>query len=806
MYPTYELDLRTTIQMSSPLYRNDAALLDWLTAAFPALPEDLLLHARSIQVEAAQAETKGGPVLLTSLPHAPEDADWACREGMVTLGPGPLLFGVHRLSADEQLLDGLPLALHHRYRWALTKGWDERVAKRYARDGCTATGIATRLQPLLAAMEQADPPALRPLPAAPVVHVAPSRGGYQLVTPETEPEYLAAIRAAPRLGFDTETMPREGWTDCPVKGGLRKRWDRVCGFSISTTVGTGWYLNVGPAGAAAPPAALTATMKALADPALTKVGWNARFDLMMLRESFGVQVQGRVEDAQIAAHLLGAYDQETGLKRRAKEDLGVEMTEITTFIGAEGRYAHMGRVPLDLITAYAAPDADVPLRLLDQYLPQLAAQGLLPSWELEVALVPILHHMEWKGMHPDLEQLAILGLEMEQEIARTQRSIEELAGDKVNIRSPLQLSTLLYSKLGLPRLDPRKRKLYRVKGGEGKAGYATDKDTLLELLITLPEGLERQLLILILRQRQLLTLDSSFVQQLPRMVNPTTRRIHQSLNSTRAETGRLSSSEPNLENIPARSELGKRLRQAFTGQDAAYLLVADKSQIEPRILAHITQEPGLLEVYRTPGADLYRSVGSRILGVEPGALTKLQRDVMKTITLATQYGGQAFTIAKRATNPLADPPVVLTQAEAQSFLEGYFAHYPGIPRYMRETIASVRGCGYAETLMGRRRWLPNIGHYDASLRMAAERAGINHPIQGTAGELLKLAMLKVAEAGLLPYLVNPVHDELIGEFPTEAEARDALEPWVKAMESCYELTVPIRVEAGVGRSWAEAKG
>jgi DNA polymerase-1 len=397
-------------------------------------------------------------------------------------------------------------------------------------------------------------------------------------------------------------------------------------------------------------------------------------------------------------------------------------------------------------------------------------------YQIDLDLIPVLAEMEWRGMAVDRSRLdQALGI-LDREIDELLDQIESLSGRRIRPTNPNDIRELLFD-IGL--LPDR--------------SSSVDKDVLQGLLVDYPK---HPLISAIVQVRQRVTLRSSFVQKLPKLVNPVTGRIHPSFNTVNTETGRLSCSDPNLQNIPRRSSLGKAIRLAFIGSPS--LIVADKSQIEPRILAHVTADPGLRDIFAND-LDLYRMVGSRIFGKDPDEITDHERSLMKVVTLATQYGATGWTIARRASDPLADPPFVMTPQEGDAFLSAYLSAYPGIKAWMDRVIADARHTGFSVTEIGNRRYLPGITSPDPVERREAERQAINHPIQGLAAYLMKLVLISLHRDGIP--VTNSVHDEVV------VESNDpSLIPLIRErIESCYPLSVPIRAEIGMGSSWAEAK-
>jgi DNA polymerase-1 len=432
-----------------------------------------------------------------------------------------------------------------------------------------------------------------------------------------------------------------------------------------------------------------------------------------------------------------------------------------------------------LVAAWAGARAQGIWHLAECQRPLLEEQGLRALYEdLELPLVPVLADMERVGIRVDPERLAALAKELDVQLDALLREIHTLAGEPVNPNSPKQLATVLFEKLKLP---PVKRT---------KTGYSTDVDVLEELALGHPLPGR------ILEYRQLAKLKGTYADALPALVHPRTGRIHTSFNQLVAATGRLSSSNPNLQNIPIRTELGRRIRQAFVPEPGWRFVAADYSQIELRILAHVSEEPALVDAFRR-GEDIHTRTAARILGIDAAQVTPEMRRLAKVVNFGVLYGISGFGLAQAAS---------IERAEAQRFIDDYFATHPRVRAYIDRVVAEGRAQGYVTTLLGRRRYLPELHARNAAARGAAERMAANAPIQGTASDIIKLAMVRLGPAlaarGLRSRLVLQVHDELLLEAPAdEAEGVAALLPEI--MEGVVPLAVPLRVDVKVGRDWAE---
>jgi DNA polymerase-1 len=431
------------------------------------------------------------------------------------------------------------------------------------------------------------------------------------------------------------------------------------------------------------------------------------------------------------------------------------------------------------VAAWTGARAEGVWRLAEAQAPLLADHGLTHLYEtLEVPLVPVLADMERVGIRVDPERLADLTKELDTQLDALLREIHQLAGEPVNPNSPKQLATVLFEKLGLP---PVKRT---------KTGYSTDVDVLEELALGHPLPGR------ILEYRQLAKLKGTYADALPTLIHPRTGRIHTSFNQLIAATGRLSSSNPNLQNIPIRSEHGRRIRQAFVPDDGWRFVAADYSQIELRILAHFSEEPALVEAFLR-GEDIHTRTAAQIMRVAPEAVTSEMRRLAKVVNFGILYGLSGFGLSQA---------VSIGRAEAQRFIDDYFATHPRVRAYIDRVVAEGRTQGYVSTLLGRRRYLPELHARNPVARGAAERMAANAPIQGTASDIIKLAMVRLAEAlatrGLRSRLLLQVHDELLLEVP-QAEVLTVRELLPEIMEAVVTLAVPLRVDVKEGRDWAE---
>jgi len=629
--------------------------------------------------------------------------------------------------------------------------------------------------------EEEEHPLQMPLAAPP----APAEAGaerYRIVDDaDALAELARRLEAAGAFAFDTETT------------GLEAMRARLVGLSFAVAPGEAYYVPVGHAGAARQlplESVLERLAPLLESERLPKTAHNAKYDMVVLAQH-GVWVRGLQFDTMIAAFLAGEGggtsrpgEGALGLKWLASRLLGVEMTDISQLIGRRGReQISMAEVPVEAAGRYACADADMTLRLrprLEEMLRQRAQEHLF--YDVEMPVVPVLARMELNGMAVDVGVLKEMSSVLAEEIHRVEEEVYRAVGHRFNIGSPQQLSRVLFEELKLP-------KTRRLKTGS----YSTDAQSLEELRGVHP------VIDLILEYRELTKLKGTYVDALPGLVNPRTGRIHSDFNQTGAATGRISSSNPNLQNIPVRSELGRQIRRAFVARDVGpdpYLLSADYSQIELRILAHYTGDPALVEAFRRD-EDIHAVTASQVFGVPMEQVTPEMRRRAKVFNFGVLYGLTPYGLSVRERIP---------QEEAAEFIRRYFEKYPGVRRYVEETVQRTRELGYAETIFGRRRYLPEINSANVNVRQAAERAAINMPIQGTNADIMKIAMARVQQEmdrrGLRSLMVLQVHDELIFECPA-AELAEMQALVLDIMPKAAQLAVPLKVDVKVGKTWGD---
>ena len=582
---------------------------------------------------------------------------------------------------------------------------------------------------------------------------------------------LNALDAASEWAFDTETT------------GLDPRHDRLVGMSFAVAKGKAWYVPVPEARAEAE--ALLARFRPLfSDPFKIKIGHNAKFDLTILRQ-YGVEVRGEVRDSMLAHYVIDAADRH-GMDYLARHYLNYDPIPITDLIGERRKSAsqtNMGDLAPEQVCDYAAEDADVTYQL-DSLLRKAAqeARCLNALETCEEPLIPVLLDMESDGVRINADALRAYGQEIDRELLDLEIKIRDLGGGNFNPSSPKQLGEVLFGHL---KLDPDAS---RTATGQ----YATGEDVLTRIQDRHP------IVPLILDHRACAKLKSTYVDKLPECIDPATGRVHTTFAQALTETGRLSSSDPNLQNIPVRTERGQRIREAFVARDSGHVLLsADYSQIELRVMAALSRDSGMIEAFRR-GADIHTETAMRVYGVMRELVTPEMRSACKMVNFGIIYGISAFGLGQRLGVP---------RKQAADLIDTYFAQYPGVKAYMEKAIQDARDKGYAETLLGRRRFLRDIQSRNATLRQAAERNAINTPVQGTAADLIKLAMVRVHREldsrRLNTRMVLQIHDELLFDVPrAEVDAVRALVH--SAMTSVLDIGVPLDVSIGVGDNWLEA--
>ena len=582
---------------------------------------------------------------------------------------------------------------------------------------------------------------------------------------------IAVIEETGSFTFDTET------TD------LDAMRAQLVGLSFATAPGRAWYVPVGHReGAQLPLESVLAAVRPLFEsPDIAKCAHNANYDMTVLA-NHGIRFENVDFDSMIAAHLLGKSYNQLGLKDLSLNELGHEMTPITDLIGRGRKQITFDQVEIAAASDYAAADADITWRLREVFEPQLDRQelrGLMD--ETEMALLPVLVRMQRHGIKMDSGVLHEMSADMFRQLGEIESGIYGSVGHQVNLNSPAQLSDLLFKELGLPRTK-------RTKTGH----YSTDANSL-ESLKGIHPVVDQ-----ILEYRQVSKLKSTYVDALPEMVNPTTGRVHTSYNQTGSATGRISSSDPNLQNIPIRTEMGRQVRRAFVAEGAPgwQLFSVDYSQIELRVLAHMSQDEGLLDAFRR-GEDIHSSTASLMFEVPLNEVDSDMRRIAKVLNFGVIYGLSPHGISQQTE---------FSREQGKDFIDTYFTKYPGISEYLERVKAQARADQYVETLMGRRRYLPEINSTNFNTRGAAERMAINMPIQGTAADIMKLAMVRVqhrldAEEMQTKMLLQ-VHDELV--FETPREEMDGLKDLVfDEMPAAMDMDVTLKVDAKWAGNWGD---
>ncbi len=581
-------------------------------------------------------------------------------------------------------------------------------------------------------------------------------------------ELVAAFEALPEFAYDTETTGYDCFTD------------RMVGISLCAEPHKAFWIPLTPETRAARLAILKPLLE---NPRIAKIGQNIKFDDAFLR-SAGIEVKGRKFDTMLLHYLLDPESRH-GMNHLAHSYLNYDPIPITALIGSGGRQITMEMVPPDRVAEYAAEDADVTLRLKHVLWPQVVAQGLEKLYlDIEEPLVDVLASMEREGVRIDTGILSEYAKELTRQLAALETRIREITAEPaLNINSARQLGEILFGKMRLAGDKPKMTKTRQ---------YSTDEETL--------QGLagKHEVVGLILEYRGVKKLLSTYVEALPQLVNPVTGHIHTSYNQAVTATGRLSSTNPNLQNIPIREEQGRMIRRAFVPSDGDHVLLsADYSQVELRLMAHLSGDEAMIEAFRQ-GEDIHRATAARIFGVAPAEVTSEQRRRAKTANFGIIYGISAFGLAQRLNIP---------RGEAGAIIEGYFRSYPGVKAYMERVVAEARETGYVETIFGRRRMLPDISSRNATVRGLAERNAINAPLQGSAADIMKIAMIRIfnglRERGLRSKMILQVHDEVV--IDTLRSERDAVAALVKAeMEGAARLAVALEVEVGVGENWLDA--
>ncbi|GAB4417172.1 MAG: DNA polymerase I [Anaerolineales bacterium] len=575
------------------------------------------------------------------------------------------------------------------------------------------------------------------------------------------------------IAFDTETTSTD------------EMQAELVGISLAMREGQGYYIPIGhQSGKNLPAEEVIHALKApLTNPKIGKIAHNAKYDFIMLARH-GIRVSPLTFDTMIAEFVIDPASRNLGLKNLAFARLGLEMTPIEELIGKGKKQISMAEVPIETAGAYAAADAETTLRLMPILQEELEhVQGVRLLAEIEMPLITVLADMEMEGILLDLDFFSSMAEELQERLEEIQKRVFDVVGKTFNINSTQQLSDMLFNRL---RLEPPDRTKKTASGH-----YSTSAAVL--------EGLrgKHEVVDMVLEYRELAKLKSTYVDALPNSINPATGRVHTSYGQTGAVTGRLSSSNPNLQNIPIRTAEGRRIRNGFIAGPGNLLLAIDYSQIELRIVAHMAQDESMLAAFRQ-GQDIHAATAGAIFGVSLDAVTKEMRRHAKAINFGLIYGMSAFGLT-RSTD--------LTLADAENFVQAYFEKFPGVKKYLDGIRKLAAEQGYVETLLGRRRYFPALANpSNQNIRMREEREAINAPIQGTAADIMKIAMLKVhtalPEAGLKAKMLLQVHDEIVLECP-QNELAATVHVVREAMENAYPLSIPLVTDARCGPSWGE---
>lgn len=588
-------------------------------------------------------------------------------------------------------------------------------------------------------------------------------------TPEKRAALIEQLKNASEWCFDTETTSLDA-----IEAEL-------VGLAFSLKPYEGYYVPA-PANRAEAQAIVDEFKPVFETENILKIAQNIKYDMMVL-QNYGVTVKGELFDTMLA-HYVIEPDGRHNMDIMAEGYLNYAPISIETLIGKKGKgQLNMRDADVEKVAEYSAEDADITLRLKQAFHPMLDEKGVRPVMEkIEAPLVPVLADMEREGVRIDKEMLASYSTDLQSEIALLEQRIYELAGIQFNIASPKQLGDVLFDKL---KLDPKAKK---TKTGQ----YKTDEEVLTYL------SAEHEIAKVIIDHRQMQKLKSTYVDALPLLINPRTGRVHTCFNQAVAATGRLSSTDPNLQNIPIRTDRGREVRKAFIPRDNGHLLLsADYSQIELRIVAAISKDASMIEDF-TKGLDIHTATAAKVFGVTIENVDKDMRRKAKMVNFGIIYGISAFGLAQRLEIP---------RKEAAEIIDNYFKQYPDLRKYMNDTVDFARHNGFVQTVMGRRRYLRDINSANHTVRSFAERNAINAPIQGSAADMIKMAMINIhrrfRDENIRSKMILQVHDELL--FDVERNEVEKIKPIIREeMLNAIKLEVPLEVEIGVGENWLEA--
>ena len=700
----------------------------------------------------AKADEVGGKVgenLRAALPRLPLNRELVTIKTDVELEQAPT-----DLSLRERHVEDLR-ALYARY------GFNQALKELDGGNGAAAASPAAGAAP--SAQDDSIDPALS------------AKGEYEAVLDQTRFEaWLERLRDAELICLDTETDALD-----PMRANL-------VGMSFAVEPGQAAYLPLAHDYPGAPKqlpmrAVLDALRPILEDAAKPKLGQHGKYDLHILRRH-GIDVAGYAEDSMLESFVLNSTASRHDMDSLAQRYLGYRTIKFEEVAGKGSKQIPFSQVALEQAVPYAAEDADITLRLHRVLSEKLKAEPALHTVyrEIEMPLVPVLARMEANGVLVDAAELKRQTSELGQRMHEAQQRAFELAGRSFNLDSPKQLQALLFDELGLPAVL------------KTPTGQPSTNEEALEAIAD-----QHELPRLILDYRGLAKLRSTYTEKLPEAINPDTGRVHTSYHQAGAATGRLASSDPNLQNIPIRTEDGRRIRRAFIAPEGRRIVACDYSQIELRIMAHLSDDPGLVAAF-AGGQDIHRATAAEVFGLPLEQVDAGQRRAAKAINFGLIYGMSAFGLARQ---------IGVSRSEAQDYIALYFARYPGVRDYMERTREQAKAQGFVETVFGRRLYLNEIRSRNQAQRAGAERAAINAPMQGTAADIIKRAMVAV-DAWLQPHvdkalMIMQVHDELV--FEVEADFVDTLLAEVKArMQAAAALRVPLVVDAGIGVNWDEA--
>lgn len=595
---------------------------------------------------------------------------------------------------------------------------------------------------------------------------------YHIILSKKELETcLENLAKAKEFAIDLETTSKD-----PMRS-------EIVGIALSFKPHQAFYIPVGHDYSGAPcqlscQEVLEALKPFLESPIIQKIGCNIKYDMIVLSR-YGINLAEPISDVMIAAYLLNPAKHNHNLEEICRDYLGHQKITYHEVVGTGKKEIPFNKVPLEKAKIYSAEDADVTLLVNQILLPKLRENNLVDLYEtLEIPLIRVLHTMEANGIKIDTDFLEKLSVDFSSRLDKIKRAIFNSVGEEFNLDSPKQLQVILYEKLALQR------------GKKIKTGYSTDSDTLTRL------ALEHEVPAKILEYRMLTKLKNTYIDALPMLVNPRTGRIHTSYNQTVTATGRLSSSEPNLQNIPIRTEEGRKIRQAFIPEEGYIFVSADYSQIELRLLAHFSRDERLIEAFRN-NEDIHTYTATEIFGVPSDLVSLEMRRFAKTINFGIIYGMSAYGLSQELN---------ISCSMAQEYIQNYFERYPGVRRYIEDTLREARENGYVETLFKRRRPLPELASSNGAIRQFAERAAINTPLQGSAADIMKKAMIELhSELRTNKFktkMVLQVHDELLFEVP-RSEVKKIVELIREKMENIVKLAVPLKVDLRKGSNWLE---